>query len=76
MKKMKKPYIFISHSSKDNAAVAELVDDLQAAVQLAEQNAQRGWLVLFSPACASFDMFKNYQERGESFIRIVKEMLQ
>lgn len=28
---MKKPYIFISHSSKDNAAVAELVDDLQAA---------------------------------------------
>jgi len=29
---------------------------------------------LLSPACASFDMFEGYQERGELFMRAVKEL--
>ena len=41
--------------------------DLESAVQTAAQYAAAGDLVLLSPACASFDMFKNYQHRAEVF---------
>lgn len=43
------------------------VGDLEAAVKLARQTAKPGEVVLLSPACASFDMFTSYAERGETF---------
>ncbi len=45
--------------------------DLDQAVALAAGLARPGMRVLFSPACASFDMFRNYQERGAAFIDAV-----
>ncbi|MFH1861336.1 MAG: UDP-N-acetylmuramoyl-L-alanine--D-glutamate ligase [bacterium] len=49
------------------------VETLEEAVQLAKSRAQRGEVVLLSPMCASFDQFKNYEERGERFKAIVRE---
>lgn len=51
------------------------VTGLNEAVQLAKQTAQTGDSVLFSPACASFDMFSGYVARGEAFVAAVREVL-
>jgi UDP-N-acetylmuramoylalanine--D-glutamate ligase len=40
---------------------------LEEAVLLAHQKAKSGEVVLLSPACSSFDMFKDYKERGRVF---------
>ena len=46
----------------------------EEAVTLAQQLASPGMNVLLSPACASFDMFDNFEQRGEVFKRIVMEL--
>lgn len=48
--------------------------DMHEIVQVASKNAQHGDVVLLSPACASFDMFKNYKDRGEQFKREVNNL--
>lgn len=50
--------------------------DLPAAVNIANTLAESGDAVLLSPACASFDMFKNYVHRAEVFIEAVKALEQ
>lgn len=40
----------------------------------AHSMAQPGDVVILSPACASFDRFKNFMERGNTFKRIVREL--
>lgn len=49
-------------------------DTLEQAVQQAVAHSQAGDAVLLSPACASFDMFLNYQDRGEQFIQCVQAL--
>jgi len=52
----------------------EIVDSLTKAVELANDLAQAGDVVLLSPACASYDMFDNFQHRGNEFVRLVRCM--
>jgi UDP-N-acetylmuramoylalanine--D-glutamate ligase len=47
---------------------------LDEAVQRCAETAQPGDAVLLSPACASFDMFKNYEERGQLFAQAVRDL--
>jgi UDP-N-acetylmuramoylalanine--D-glutamate ligase len=50
------------------------VDSMEAAVAQANQRAHAGDAVLMSPACASFDMFDNYEHRAQVFCAAVKDL--
>jgi UDP-N-acetylmuramoylalanine--D-glutamate ligase len=52
----------------------ERAGDMQQAVEAASRAAQPGDAVLLSPACASFDMFRNYEHRGEAFVAAVRRL--
>ena len=51
-----------------------LEDDFKDAVLKAHSLAKEGDIVLLSPACASFDAFKNFEERGDTFCAIVRSL--
>ncbi|MFV0522170.1 MAG: UDP-N-acetylmuramoyl-L-alanine--D-glutamate ligase [Mangrovibacterium sp.] len=50
------------------------VNDMSKAVQAANYLAEQGDIVLLSPACASFDLFENYEDRGCQFKAAVREL--
>ncbi len=51
------------------------IDNLTQAVMMASRQAGAHTAVLLSPACASWDMFDNYEQRGNLFIKAVKEYI-
>jgi UDP-N-acetylmuramoylalanine--D-glutamate ligase len=56
--------------------VKEIVDtkSIEEAVRTAYFLSENGDTVLLSPACASFDLFKNYEERGRKFKEAVRNL--
>jgi UDP-N-acetylmuramoylalanine--D-glutamate ligase len=59
------------HKSLSGAVPVTTVTTLAEATRLAAEWAQTGDVVLFSPACASFDMFDNFEHRGDTFRELV-----
>jgi UDP-N-acetylmuramoylalanine--D-glutamate ligase len=55
---------------KDAAPLERLGSDFNEVMQRARESAEPGDAVLLSPACSSYDMFRNYEERGERFRKI------
>ena len=47
---------------------------MERAIEVAQSVASPGDVILLSPACASFDMFDNYEHRGEVFKSIVRAL--
>jgi len=56
------------------AAPITVAGTLPQAVRAAAAAARAGDAVVFSPACSSFDMFRNFEERGEAFRKAVEEL--
>lgn len=56
--------------------VSTIIDTTSAseAVKAAYEVSEKGDVVLLSPACASFDLFKNYEDRGDQFKKAVREL--
>ncbi len=80
--KIKKLYLIgatkhkIHNIFKNNNSNIEinLFDDFEELIQSAYENSDEDDIILLSPASASFDMFKNFEERGEIFINIVNKI--
>ena len=59
---------------RDNPIKTVKIDDFKQTVLAASSAAGNGDIVLFSPACAAFDRFKNFEERGKYFKKIITEL--
>lgn len=78
-KNVKQIYAIGSSSDKIKDYFSKLIDvktflTLKEAVENAFKNSQKNEVVLLSPACASFDMFENYEDRGNQFKQIVNNL--
>ena len=51
-----------------------LVGTFEEAVLVAFQKSRSGDIILLSPGCASFDMFRNFEERGDYFKKLVNQL--
>ena len=51
-----------------------MAEDMKEAVNIAFESAKKGDCVLLSPACSSYDMFKDFEERGEAFKKAIREL--
>ncbi len=58
----------------DDVTTVRLCQDLESAVRDAHRHTEQGDVVLLSPAGSSFDMFRDYRERGERFRQIVHQL--
>ena len=61
--------------SLDNVVPVSHAIDMNDAVRKSAEFAQPGDNVLLSPACASFDMYQNFEQRGNVFMQAVREIV-
>lgn len=62
-------------SEKENKKInINMCDTLEQTIEIAKKSAKKGDVVLFSPASASFDMFKNFADRGNKFKDLVNKI--
>ncbi len=74
--------VYLVGAASDELAAALAADrreyvrtgDIATAVSRAADDAEPGDVVLLSPACASYDQFANFEERGDTFRRLVEEL--
>lgn len=64
----------IIDSFKDVVDILVESESMDEAVKIASRIAEQGDTVLLSPACASYDLFKNYEDRGMQFKQAVKSL--
>jgi UDP-N-acetylmuramoylalanine--D-glutamate ligase len=64
----------IHEAFQNDVSVMVSTSSAREAVQAAFHLANKGDIVLLSPACASFDLFKNYEDRGEQFKQAVRDL--
>ncbi|MGN0981873.1 MAG: UDP-N-acetylmuramoyl-L-alanine--D-glutamate ligase [Candidatus Limivicinus sp.] len=69
-----KEAIFSSKYYAQSQLEVTVIDDFRETVLAAAASAVEGDIVLLSPACAAFDKFKNFMERGKTFKKIVMEL--
>ncbi len=62
-------------AEKAGLDIIESVDTLDEAVVKAYAHSKDGDVVLLSPACASWDQFKTFEERGDIFIQAVHKLI-
>ena len=60
---------------REGAPVIHIIDDFRQTVEAAAAEATDGDIVLLSPASTSFDRFRNFEERGNTFRKIVEELV-
>lgn len=65
----------LDSAKKVGIANINLTQDMDCAVKLARHIARKGWSILLSPACSSFDRFSGYEERGEKYIETVNSLI-
>lgn len=78
--KARKIYITGETSEKMKQAwegqiAVSVVDDFESCVRLVYQESQSGDVIVLSPACASYDKFRNFEHRGETFIDVVNSLV-
>lgn len=64
----------LAQSPSQSAAEVYDCGDLETAVRVARRAAASGDVVLLSPGCASYDQFVNFEQRGEMFVALVKQV--